>query len=319
MYRKDPDLLAIQDRRPAGSRAIENACRALSVLLLFGILGALYFVEIRPEQLHWGATPEEWQRSMPDDAMVADPVFNGTRAITIQATPSQIWPWLIQMGFGRAGFYGYDLIENLGSGRGIRSAQTIIPALQNPRPGDELPLSIAATLVYGPIQPNRSMIWRSADVPCDGTFVWELVPIDATHTRLISRIRWNYVKSPGGFLLGVFTEFTDHLAVRKILEGVRDRSEGRPPEPLIEQGFDVAACIVAGFNLLLTLYFVGFWRRWIRGWFLALIAGVLLEVVLYGSLSDSIRNALPWLYLMTILVMASRFGRSRFDPRPGFE
>lgn len=319
MYRKDADLLSLQDRRPTDSRVFTNICRALSVLLLIGLLGALYVFGIRPAQLRWGATPEECERAMPDDALVDDPVFNATRAITIQATPNQIWPWLIQMGFGRAGFYGYDLIENLGSGRGIRSAQTIIPALQNPHPGDELPLSVAATLVYGPMQPNRFMIWRSSAVPCDGTFVWELVPIDANHTRLISRIRWKYAKTPGIFLLGTFTEFTDHVAVRKILTGVRDRAEGRSPESNAAQGFDIAGFIVAAFDLILALCFVGFWRKWIRAWFLALCAGLLLEIVLYGTLPDVIRDTLPWTYLILFVLIAFKSGRSRFDSRPAFE
>lgn len=319
MFRKDGDLRSLELHEPVGSRAFTNACRALSVLLLLGILGTLYFQGIRPAQLRWGATAEEYSGSMPDDGLVVDPVFNATRAITIRATPSQIWPWLIQMGFGRAGFYGYDLVENLGSGRGIRSAQTVIPALQNPKPGDELPLSMAATLVYGPIQPNRSLIWRSTDVPCDGTFVWELVPIDANHTRLISRIRWNYANTPGAFLLGIFTEFADHVAVRRILEGVRDRAEGRAPESLITEGFEVGAWIVAIFNLILAVLFVGFWRKWIRAWFLALVAGLLLEVVLYGTIPDAVRDTLPWVYLIILMWLASRFGRSRFDSRPAFE
>jgi len=319
MYRKDTGALLTQDPASLGSRAFTNTFRALSVLVLFGILGYLYFFEIRPSQLHWGATPEEVARPMPDDALVSDPVFNATRAITIQATPSQIWPWLIQMGFGRAGFYGYDLIENLGSGRGIRSAETIIPAFQSPKPGDQLPVSIAATLVYGPIQPNRVMIWRSSDTPCDGTFVWELIPIDATHTRLISRIHWNYAESPGSFFLDLFTEFTDHVAIRRILEGVRDRAEGRPAHPLAAEGFAVGGFIVAVFNLILALGFIGFWRKWIHAWLLALGAGLLLEVVFYGPLSDLVRDVLPWLYLAILLLLAARFGRSRFDARPAFE
>lgn len=319
MYRKDTGALATQDRNSLDSRAFTNISRALSVLLLFGILGSLYFYEIRPAQLQWGATNAETARPMPDDGLVSDPIFNATRAITIRATPSQIWPWLIQMGFGRAGFYGYDFVENLGSGRGIQSARSIVPEFQNPKQGDELPLSIAATLVYGPIQPNQVMIWRSSDVPCDGTFVWQLVPIDANHTRLISRIRWNYPSSPGGFILGVFTEFTDHVAIRRILEGVRDRAEGRAAEAVISEGFDAGAFIVAAFNVLLALAFVGFWNKWIPAWFLALGAGLLLEIVFYGALPDLIRDILPWIYLAVILVVASKFGRSRFDSRPAFE
>jgi hypothetical protein len=61
---------------------------------------------------------------MPEDNIVAHPVFDATRAITIRAMPETIWPWLVQMGFKRAGFYGYDLIENIGNGSEIRSATT---------------------------------------------------------------------------------------------------------------------------------------------------------------------------------------------------
>lgn len=318
MYRRDASQPRTPNPRLLDSRGLTNTFRALAILLLFGILGGLYFYEIRPSQLRWGATPAELAGAMPDDDIVADPVFNATRAITINAPPSQIWPWLIQMGFGRAGFYGYDLIENLGSGSGLRSAQTIVPAFQNPKPGDELPLSLAATLQYGPIQPDRVMIWRSSDVPCDGTFVWELVPIDAGHTRLISRIRWNYANSPGGFVLGLFTEFTDHVAIRRILRGIKDRAEGRPPQSNLAEGLDTAAFFVAAFNLFLGLYFIGFWRNWLWGWLLALGAGLLLELVFYGSLPAVIRDSLPWLYLALLLWAASRLGGSRFGRRSVF-
>jgi hypothetical protein len=252
---------------------------------------------------------------MPEDAAVSDPVFDATRAITIHATPEQIWPWLIQMGFGRAGFYGYDLIENLGSTSGIRSAQAIVPGLQNPHTGDVLPLSIAASLNYGPIQQNRSVVWQSTDVPQSGVFVWELVPIDAGHTRLISRIRWNYVHTPSGYLLGIFTEFTDHIAVRKILQGIRDRAEGRPPESTAAQGIEIASISVAMLNLLIALLLIALWRRWIWAWFIALSAGLLLESVLYGTFPLAVRETLPWLYLLGILLFVLKFDTSRFSSR----
>lgn len=283
--------------------------KTLSVFLLFALLGSVYFFEIRPAQLHWGSTPAERARSMPEDQTVDDPVFDATRAITIHATPQQIYPWLAQMGFGRAGFYGYDLIENFGSGTGVRSAQTILPALQNPRTGDELPLSVAATLVYGPIKPNQFIVWRSNEVPSDGVFIWELVPIDANHTRLISRIRWNYVKTPGGLVLGIFTEFADHIAVRKILEGVRDRAEGRPPESLMRQAFEIACWSIAALNLIIALFYVAFWRKWASAWLIALGAGLLLELVLYSSVLLPIRLILPLLYLGGIVMVWVKFGR----------
>lgn len=312
MYRRDQDpsfysRSVTQIPRDATSIFL----RTISVMVLFSFLGALYLWWIRPAQLRWGATPTEYARSMPGDPDVEDPVFNATRAITIRATPEQIWPWLIQMGFGRAGFYGYDLIENADSGSGIHSADSIRPALQNPRPGDLLPLSVAATLVFGPIQPNRFVVWRSADIPCDGVFIWELVPIDATHSRLISRIRWNYVMTPEGLALGLFTEFADHIAVRKILEGVRDRAEARTPEPLSVQAFEIGSWLIGLLNLLVALFYVAFGRKWIFGWLLALGAGLLLELTLYGSIPVGIRATLPFLYFVLILLVGAKIGRSQ--------
>ncbi len=284
--------------------------KTLSVLFLLALLGSLYLWEIRPSQLHWGATPAECSRLIPADQSVGDPGFDATRAITIHATPEQIFPWLVQMGFGRAGFYGYDLIENVGGGSGIRSAQTILPALQSPRSGDLLPLSVAATLMFGPIEPNHLIVWRSRDVPCDGVFIWELEPIDAAHTRLISRIRWNYVKSPKGLALGIFTEFADHVAVRKILEGVRDRAEGRPPQSLTSQAFEIASWCLAVLNLTIALFFVGLWRKWGWAWLIALGAGLLLEFVLYSSVPLVIRAILPWFYLCGIVMVGQMTRRA---------
>lgn len=283
--------------------------RSLAVLFLFALMGSAYFWGIRPTQLRWGSTPAELANSMPEDQIVREPVFDATRAITIHATPQQIYPWLVQMGFGRAGFYGYDLIENLGSASGIRSATTIVPALQTPRPGDELPLSIAATLVYGPIKQNEYIVWKSTHDPCDGVFIWELVPLDASHTRLISRIRWNYVKSPSGLILGVFTEFADHIAVRKILEGVRDRAEGRPPESMVQEAIEIGSWVIGCLNLVISLFYIAFWRRWAWGWALALASGIVLEFVLYESAPLVIRAALPCLLLVVIVAAWAKFGQ----------
>ncbi|HEY3311816.1 MAG TPA: hypothetical protein VGK00_09270 [Anaerolineales bacterium] len=101
--------------------------KILAVLALFGVVMALYLFWARPYQLRWGATGEEINRPMPGDEINPNPTFLATRAITIDATPEKIWPWLLQMGYGRAGFYAYDIFENIGSPRGIRSADYIVP------------------------------------------------------------------------------------------------------------------------------------------------------------------------------------------------
>src|SRR5512139_2214437 len=123
----------MKKRPPLGKIAV--------VLGSVGLVMAAYLRWARPYQLRWGATDEEVQRPMPGDELNTKPKFLATRAITIKATPEEIWPWLIQMGYKRAGFYGYDIFENIGSPHGISSAQSIVPEFQHFKVGDEVPIS----------------------------------------------------------------------------------------------------------------------------------------------------------------------------------
>ena len=111
--------------------------KMVGVAMAVGAATAAYLLFIRPWQLRWGATDEELDRPMPGDEIVERPTFNATRAVTIAARPEEIWPWIVQMGVTRAGWYSYDLLDNLGR----PSAQGIFPQLQNPMIGDVIPMS----------------------------------------------------------------------------------------------------------------------------------------------------------------------------------
>ncbi|HYK90567.1 MAG TPA: hypothetical protein VE398_17470 [Acidobacteriota bacterium] len=201
--------------------------RFLAALALLGLILAAYLLWARPYQMHWGATTEEISRSMPGDELNRSPTFLATRAITISGTPRQIWPWLVQMGYGRAGYYGYDILEDLGSIRGIRSADRILPEFQSFKVGDAVPISPAATDIFYAIMPEEYLIWGGATPEFPGGFTWALYPLDANHTRLVSRIGWSHHwKRPVILALETLTEFSDQLAIRKILEGVKGRVEG---------------------------------------------------------------------------------------------
>src|SRR4051812_11491507 len=76
----------------------------------------------------WGATPDEVAGAMPGDDLLERAHFVATRAVTIDAPASDVWPWLVQVGFGRAGFYSYDLVDNLGR----PSAQEVLDQFQHP-------------------------------------------------------------------------------------------------------------------------------------------------------------------------------------------
>lgn len=133
--------------------------KAAATAALAGLLAAGYLLVARPYQMHWGATAAEAARPMPGDALSRNPTFLATRAITIDGTPEEIWPWLVQMGYGRAGFYGYDILENLGSPRGLRSADTIASDLQHLAVGDPLPLSALGGLVVHAVAPDAYLVW----------------------------------------------------------------------------------------------------------------------------------------------------------------
>ena len=241
--------------------------KVIAVFALVVLVMAVYLLWARPYQLRWGATVEEVNRSMPGDELDSHPTFLATRAITINGTPQEIWPWLLQMGYTRAGYYGYDILENLGSPRGIPSAVTILPEFQNFKVGDVVPISAASSMVFYAIEPDRYLIWSGKEGV--GGFTWALYPVDAIHTRLVSRIRWtHHWTQPGLFALDLITEFSDHLAVRKVLQGVKGRVENHI-EPVavgtIEFFIYLASALIFLVAVIVNLLRPLTWRGWLSG------------------------------------------------------
>jgi hypothetical protein len=78
-----------------------------------GIAAVAYPLFLRRPCLTWGATAEEASGKLPGDELLPDAALVSTRAVTIDAPPGAVWPWLVQMGSGRGGAYTYDWIENL--------------------------------------------------------------------------------------------------------------------------------------------------------------------------------------------------------------
>lgn len=261
--------------------------KAAATVVLGGVLAAAYLLVARPYQMRWGATATEVDRPMPGDGLSHCPTFRATRAVTIDGTPADIWPWLVQMGYGRGGFYGYDILENLGSARGLRSAATVSPDLQHLAVGDPLPLSAMGGLVVNAIAPLNHLVWagQSGDYP--GAFTWALYPLNAQQTRLVSRIQWSHhVSPPLAVAFDVFTEFTDGIAVRKILQGVKDRVEGRV-ESFATQNVEFAVYVWALVSLSAALTML-LWRPLsVSTWLTALGAGGAWLIVWYAPIAVS--------------------------------
>ena len=107
---------------------------------LFGVgfaagLGVEYVRRVEPWLRHWGATEAESSATLPVDELVEPDARSITRAITVRAPVDDVWPWLVQIGQDRAGFYSYTWLENL-VGAGMRNARSVHPEWQARRTGD---------------------------------------------------------------------------------------------------------------------------------------------------------------------------------------
>jgi hypothetical protein len=195
---------------------VRTLIASLVFLCLFVLL--TWFV-YRPWALNWGSSDEEIARSMPGDEVLEDPTFNATRAVTIEAKPEEIWPWIVQIGYRRAGFYSYDILDN----DGIPSAERILPEYQDLEVGDLIPLTKSANVRVTQLEPPKSMVllfevpgtWSSA------TWVWGLYPENDSHTRLVTRLRAN----PRQIRSQIFLDLGEIVMMRKCMLGIKARAE----------------------------------------------------------------------------------------------
>ncbi len=183
------------------------------------LLAASTWFLYRPWALTWGSTDEEIARLMPGDEVLERPTFNATRAVTIEATPEEIWPWIVQIGYRRAGFYSYDLLDN----DGIPSAERILPEYQTLKVGDLIPLSKSADVRVTELDPPRLMVlvFEVEGTWSDATWVWGLYPENASHTRLVTRLRAN----AKGVRSRIFLDLGEIIMMRKCMLGIKRRAE----------------------------------------------------------------------------------------------
>jgi len=202
--------------------------KTINTKLVLGAIGSAaalsaYAFLIRPWHLRWGATDEELNMPLPGDEFVEDPQLDATHAITIHASAADVWPWLVQMGQNRGGFYSYTWLENL-VGCDMHNANRIVPEWQNLRVGDAVwlhpkapPLRVLA------IEPGHAIVLEKC-----WTFV--LRPIDGNTTRLIIRGRGEFNPDLKNSLLNFFLwrgifEPAHFIMERKMLLGVKQRAE----------------------------------------------------------------------------------------------
>lgn len=214
-----------------------TARRTTSGLALVAASMALYRRILRPWHTRWGATDEEVALDLPGDELVAEPAAQATRAITIDAPCAEVWPWIVQLGADRGGFYTYDALENL-FGLGIHSADEIVDDWQDLEVGDVVYGNRARTGGWYVVDllPGEALVLQVGDLAAgrpvrrDEKLRWEFLwtfALRATpdgHTRLIVRERTAYGSRLTAALMAP-VDVVSFVMTRGTMRGIKSRVE----------------------------------------------------------------------------------------------
>lgn len=202
----------------------------IAAVLLAAVI--VYLILIRSWMLNMGASAQERTAPMPGDGWVHDPNMKYTQAVTINAPRDIVWAYLIQVGYRRSGWYNWDFVNRLADRNyffeGRKSAQRIIPELQNLQEGDQIFLTPQLGMLVEKLQTSNYMILtgRNAD---SYLVVWTfcLTAPEASITRLI--VRWTSNQNEGLLLkllnLILIEPGGAGIQQSQMLRGIKQRAE----------------------------------------------------------------------------------------------
>jgi hypothetical protein len=223
----------VEDRRLAKEVGRRAGGRTPSTDVVLGSVVAAGVVLLRARSLRWGATAAEVKMPLPGDELMPRVDLTATRATTIRASAEQVWPWIVQLGQGRAGFYSYDLLENL-VGCDIHSADRLVPEWQHLVVGDVVSLAGEVGLDVALLEPGRSLVLRGGvpigrtPAPYDFTWAFALRVGPGDTTRLIVRERYGYRQWWAQPVVEL-AEVVSFLMTEKMLRGIKQRAERPQP------------------------------------------------------------------------------------------
>lgn len=189
----------------------------------------------------WGSTREERDRTYPGDEVVDDPRLVTNHAVTIQAPPEEVWPWLVQVGWHRAGWYTYRWVDCLLSPANPASAQELLPQHQDLKVGDRIldgPPEADCFYLVELLEPSKMMVLRSlTHLPkglranprnhMEWTWAFYLDEVGDRETRLVFRVRGNLEPRWLRALYRLVIVPADFIMGRSFCLGLKKRVEGR--------------------------------------------------------------------------------------------
>jgi hypothetical protein len=247
--------------------------RLLRLLAGLGLLLALLagsFAAVIPAIHRWGATDEEVALALPGDELLPAPLVLWTNAVTINAPPDQVWPWIAQLGDTHAGFYSYTWIENrVGALTGAadyqviyRNAGQIMPAWQRRAPGDPL---IQGVLNVRTVEPGAWLLAATPQSDAFGwTWLWRVYPLDGgAKSRLVIR---NRIQAPPEMSNPATTFMLDaggFVMEQRMMRGIKLRAEGGS-EPAWMEAAEIALWLAALSCGLAAAGLFVFRQAWLR-------------------------------------------------------
>lgn len=185
----------------------------------------------------WGTTKGECRMRLPGDELVGEPFVQATEAVSINAPPSAIWPWLLQIGQNRGGLYGHEMLGNL-LGLRFRNVDRVRPEWQRLAVGDEVRLAPAGclgradgvTFAVAEVVPEKHIVLRAERSGLSGDVVWSfhLLPHGDDCSRILIRGR-SGLRHPGEVVVLELARPVVTLGIRAMLRGIKRRAEAALP------------------------------------------------------------------------------------------
>jgi hypothetical protein len=187
-------------------------------------LAAIYWFPVRRWMGQWGSTADERACVMPGDRVIPHPTHVETQAVTVDAPPADIWPWLVQIGSRRGGLYSYDWLDRLFGFLDRPSASHVLPEYQHLAVGDRIEWG-REYLTVAALEPNRALVLSYNGHGMEWVWQFGLYPLDGQHTRLVSRGSERTPKTATFWLFMRVMEPASFVMTSKMLLNLKNRAE----------------------------------------------------------------------------------------------
>lgn len=196
-----------------------------ATLLVILAVGAVYWFPVRRWFSRWGTTVADRTRVMAGDPIIPNPTSAQTQAVTVDAPPEDVWPWLVQLGNRRGGLYSYDWLDRLFGYLDRPSTSRVLPECQHLAVGDVIPLGRGRGFPVTAIEPCRALVLSDTAGPFQWVWQFGLYPVADGRTRLVTRGTQRFATTLSSWLFMRVMEPAAFIMTRRMLLGLKQRAE----------------------------------------------------------------------------------------------